>query len=55
MNSSRIVEIERFAQALVKGAAMGLYLTPKPGLVDLADRGSHPDLSLEKMERSLHI
>lgn len=55
MNSSRIVEIERFAQALVKGAAMGLYLTPKPGLVDLANCGSHPDLSLAKMERSLHI
>lgn len=55
MNSSRVVEIERFAQALVKGAAMGLYLTPKPGLVDLADCGSHPDLSLGKMERSLHI
>jgi triphosphoribosyl-dephospho-CoA synthase len=34
---------------------MGLYLTPKPGLVDLADCGSHPDLSLGKMERSLHI
>lgn len=55
MNSSRIFEIERFAQALVKGAAMGLCLTPKPGLVDLADCGSHPDLSLAKMERSLHI
>jgi len=55
MNASRIVEIERFAQALVKGAAMGLYLTPKPGLVDLVDQGSHPDLSLKKMERSLHI
>lgn len=55
MNFSRIAEIERFAQALIKGAAMGLYLTPKPGLVDLADCGSHPDLSMAKMERSLHI
>lgn len=55
MNTSPIVGIERFAQALVKGAAMGLCLTPKPGLVDLADQGSHPDLSLAKMERSLHI
>ena len=55
MNASRLMEIERFAQALVKGAAMQLYLTPKPGLVDLADCGSHPDLSLAKMERSLHI
>lgn len=55
MNSSRIFEIEQFAQSLVKGGAMALYLTPKPGLVDLADKGSHPDLTLEKMERSLHI
>ena len=55
MNSSCIEEIERFAQALVKGAAMGLCLTPKPGLVDLADQGSHPDLDMAKMERSLHI
>jgi triphosphoribosyl-dephospho-CoA synthase len=54
MNSSHISEIERFADALVMGAAMELYLTPKPGLVDLADRGSHPDLSLSLMERSLH-
>lgn len=55
MHHSRIIEIERFAQALVKGAAMQLYLTPKPGLVDLVDFGSHPDLTLAKMERSLHI
>jgi len=32
---------------------MELYLTPKPGLVDLADSGSHTDLSLEIMERSV--
>ncbi|RNC65845.1 MAG: 2-(5'-triphosphoribosyl)-3'-dephospho CoA synthase [Desulfuromonadales bacterium] len=55
MNSSRVIEIEQFAQALVKGAAMQLYLTPKPGLVDMANHGSHPDLSLAVMERSLHI
>lgn len=55
MNSSRISEAERFADSLVKGAALELYLTPKPGLVDLADCGSHPDLTLPKMERSLHI
>jgi triphosphoribosyl-dephospho-CoA synthase len=55
MNSSHISEIERFADALVAGAAMELYLTPKPGLVDLADRGSHPDLTVSLMERSLHF
>lgn len=54
MNSSHISEIERLADALVKGAAMELYLTPKPGLVDLADCGSHPDISLSQMEHSLH-
>lgn len=32
---------------------MELYLTPKPGLVDLADSGSHPDLSVGIMERSV--
>lgn len=32
---------------------MELYLTPKPGLVDLADCGSHPDLSICTMERSI--
>ncbi len=54
MNSSHFLEIERLADALVKGAAMELYLTPKPGLVDLADSGSHPDLSLSHMEQSLY-
>lgn len=34
---------------------MELYLTPKPGLVDLADCGSHPDLSIAIMERSIRI
>jgi triphosphoribosyl-dephospho-CoA synthetase len=53
MNSSRFAEIERFAVALARGAGMELYLTPKPGLVDMTDCGSHPDLSLSRMERSL--
>jgi triphosphoribosyl-dephospho-CoA synthase len=34
---------------------MELYLTPKPGLVDLADCGSHPDLTVPLMEKSLHF
>ena len=53
MNSLHLIEIERFACALVAGARMELHLTPKPGLVDLADCGSHLDLSLFRMERSL--
>ncbi|BDV44010.1 2-(5''-triphosphoribosyl)-3'-dephospho-CoA synthase [Geotalea uraniireducens] len=55
MNSAQLFEIELFAQSLVKGAALGLYLTPKPGLVDMADAGAHPDLTLAKMEHSLEI
>jgi triphosphoribosyl-dephospho-CoA synthase len=55
MTCSPISELERFATALAQGAALELYLTPKPGLVDLADRGAHPDLSLAVMERSLQI
>lgn len=34
---------------------MELYLTPKPGLVDLLDNGSHPDLSVPLMEQSIGI
>jgi len=40
---------------LVKGVAMELYMTPKPGLVDLEDCGSHHDLSLAIMEDSVRI
>ena len=46
-------EIERLAQALVTGARLELDLTPKPGLVDRLDRGSHPDLSFALMEESI--
>lgn len=55
MNCSPISRLERLATALTQGAALELYLTPKPGLVDLADCGSHPDLSLAIMERSVQI
>jgi triphosphoribosyl-dephospho-CoA synthetase len=53
MHCLRVSELEKLSAALAKGAAMELYLTPKPGLVDLADSGSHPDLSLQIMERSI--
>lgn len=55
MNCSPIFALEKLAGALVQGAALELYLTPKPGLVDLADCGAHPDLSLAIMERSIRI
>ncbi|MDD3179224.1 MAG: triphosphoribosyl-dephospho-CoA synthase [Opitutaceae bacterium] len=53
MNSSRISEVDRLAAFLVQGATLELHLTPKPGLVDLKDCGSHPDLTVALMEQSL--
>ncbi|WP_224984191.1 triphosphoribosyl-dephospho-CoA synthase [Geomonas agri] len=47
--------LPRLAKDLVRGAFMELYLTPKPGLVDLCDCGAHPDLSVPRMEESLKI
>jgi triphosphoribosyl-dephospho-CoA synthase len=55
MNSSRRSGLERLAAALAAGAMRELRLTPKPGLVDLIDNGSHPDLSVPLMERSIGI
>ena len=53
MNCSALSALETLATSLVSGARLELHLTPKPGLVDLADCGSHPDLSVETMERSI--
>ncbi len=55
MNSLCHSELEHLADALARGASMELYLTPKPGLVDLLDNGSHPDLSIPLMEQSIGI
>lgn len=55
MNSSRHSELDHLARALARGASMELYLTPKPGLVDRLDNGSHPDLSVSVMEHSIGI
>jgi len=46
---------EAFAQQLVRGAQRELELTPKPGLVDRHDSGSHADLSLARMETSIRL
>jgi triphosphoribosyl-dephospho-CoA synthase len=43
------------ADALVAGARDELALTPKPGLVDRLDNGSHPDLSFDLMNRSIDL
>jgi len=49
------LEPRRLARALAAAAATELRLTPKPGLVDLADTGSHPDLSYDAMELSVAL
>jgi triphosphoribosyl-dephospho-CoA synthase len=51
--SSPTLACERLALDLVEGLRRELRLTPKPGLVDLLDPGSHPDLSVPLMERSI--
>lgn len=43
------VEPTALAAALCQGARQELELTPKPGLVDRQDCGSHPDLTYERM------
>jgi holo-ACP synthase CitX len=43
------------ARRLVAGAETELELTPKPGLVDRRDNGSHPDLSYALMQRSIEL
>ena len=45
----------RLAACLVRGARSELELTPKPGLVDRLDHGSHPDLSFDDMSRSIDL
>lgn len=55
MNCSVISATERLAAALLRGLTAELTLTPKPGLVDLWDNGSHPDLSLPKMLASIEL
>lgn len=55
MNCSPLLPAERLAAALIRGLRAELFLTPKPGLVDLLDSGSHPDLSLAKMIASIDL
>jgi triphosphoribosyl-dephospho-CoA synthase len=55
MNSFSLSSTERLARSLTRGLSLELYLTPKPGLVDLLDNGSHPDLSLPKMTASIAL
>jgi triphosphoribosyl-dephospho-CoA synthetase len=43
------------ARNLAHGAMLELRLTPKPGLVDLHDSGSHPDLTCVRVARSASL
>ena len=54
-NCSHHSQLETLAAALIDGFRAELYLTPKPGLVDLLNNGSHPDLSLLTMSRSIRL
>lgn len=55
MNCCAISATEKLAAALLRGLTAELTLTPKPGLVDLWDNGSHADLTLPKMLASIEL
>ncbi len=54
-NCSNPIQLLSLADALIDGLKAELFLTPKPGLVDLRNNGSHPDLSLATMARSIAL
>ena len=45
--------LRKLADSLTAGALRELDLTPKPGLVDRNDNGSHPDLTYTRMRASV--
>lgn len=54
-NCSTASHIDVLAESLLHGLRCELYLTPKPGLVDLSNSGSHKDLTLTLMSRSIAL
>jgi triphosphoribosyl-dephospho-CoA synthase len=54
-NCLNLSPLELLSRALLDGLKAELYLTPKPGLVDLNNSGSHEDLSLDLMSRSIAL
>ncbi len=54
-NCSNPLQLLELTDALIDGLKAELFLTPKPGLVDLRNSGSHSDLSLEVMARSISL
>jgi triphosphoribosyl-dephospho-CoA synthase len=47
--------LRKLADSLTAGALRELELTPKPGLVDRHDNGSHPDLTYGRMLASVRL
>lgn len=54
-NCSQLSQLELLAKGLIDGLKAELYLTPKPGLVDLNNCGSHQDLDLVRMNCSIAL
>ncbi len=54
-DAARRLLLRVLAAELVRGARAELDLTPKPGLVDRLDSGSHPDLTFDDMSRSIDL
>ena len=54
-NCSNPIQLLSLADALIDGLKAELFLTPKPGLVDLCNTGSHRDLTLLTMARSINL
>ncbi len=54
-NCSNPIQLLSLADALIDGLKAELFLTPKPGLVDLCNTGSHQDLTLLTMARSINL
>jgi triphosphoribosyl-dephospho-CoA synthase len=55
VDQARTIQPGRLAVTLHQGAVRELEVTPKPGLVDRRDAGSHPDLSFAAMLTSAHL
>ena len=47
--------LRKLGESLTAGALRELDLTPKPGLVDRHDNGSHPDLTYARMRTSVRL
>ena len=52
---SRLSAVRRLAEQLVGGLRLELDLTPKPGLVDRWNNGSHSDLNYPLMAHSIDM